>query len=130
MLLSEIALYLENHGVGVRAENLFAGEIPIGAPGLAIGLLETGGGPPPFVHDRNDRLVETPGLQVRVRGTRYEEARQKMEDVITVLTFRRQMISGVRYLSVLPTQSPIDLGRDGNDRHLLVCNFDVSKEPS
>ena len=46
------------------------------------------------------------------------------------LTFRERVLSGVRYLSVLPTQSPIDLGRDGNERHLLACNFEVVKEPS
>jgi hypothetical protein len=130
MLLSEIASYLEASGVGTRAEDLFAGEIPIDAPAFAIGLLETGGGPPRFVHERNDRRVESPGLQVRVRGPDYEPAREKIEAIVQALTFRHRVLSGVRYLSLVPTQSPFNLGRDGNERHVLVCNFEVSKEPS
>lgn len=130
MLLSEIALYLEVNGIAVRAQNLFAGEIPAHAPELAIGLIETGGGPPRFVHERERRITETPGFQVRVRGPEYEGAREKIEAIVETLTFRERVLSGVRYLSVVPTQSPIDLGRDDNERHLLACNFDVVKEPS
>ena len=130
MLLSEIALHLELSGVGVRGTDLFAGEIPANAPPHAIGLLETGGGAPVFVHNQNRRIAETPGFQVRVRDPDYEAARQKIEAIAESLTFRDRVLSGVRYLSVLPTQSPLDLGRDGNEHHLLVCNFDVIKEPS
>src|SRR5687768_7182201 len=123
MLLSEIALYLEIGGLGQRAQNLHAGEIPIDAPGdLAIGLYETGGGPPQFVFEQNDRLVETPGLQVIVRAADYEVGRERIEAIVKKLTFRNRLLSGVRYLSMIPVQSPIDLGRDGNERHRLSVN--------
>ncbi len=131
MILSEIASYLEASGVGIGAGNMFAGEFPLDAPAdLAIALLETGGGPPRYVHENNAPAVETPGMQVRVRACDYVVARDKIEEIVKALTFRRRSLSGVRYLSMLPVQSPIDLGRDAKERHVLVCNFDVIKEPS
>ncbi len=131
MLLSEIALYLELHGLAVRGQSVWAGEIPIDAPGqLAIGLYETGGGPPQFVHNQNQRRVENAGVQVIVRAADYEIGREKAEAIVRSLTFRDRILSGVRYLSMLPVQSPIDIGRDGNERHRLSVNFDVRKEPS
>ena len=77
MLLTDIALYLENSGLGVRTQNLFAGEIPAHAQNHAIGLIETAGGPPEFVHEQNRRIAEKPGLQVNVRDPDYEIARQQ-----------------------------------------------------
>src|SRR5262245_39150700 len=130
MLLTDIALYLENSGLGVRTTTLFAGEIPAHAQNHAIGLIETPGGPPEFVHEQNRRVVEKPGLQVNVRDTDYEVAREKIEAILEALTFRNQVINGVRYLSVLPAASPLPLGRDGNERHQFVCNFDIVKQPS
>jgi hypothetical protein len=130
MLLTDIALYLENSGLGVRAQNLFAGEIPAHAQDHAIGLLESASAPPEFVHEQNRRIAERPGLQVNVRDADYEVARNKIEAILEALTFRDRIINGVRYLSVVPTGSPISLGRDGNERHLFVCNFDIVKQPS
>jgi len=130
MLLSEITQLLELNGIGVRGTDLFAGEIPAHAPPTVIGLLETGGGPPQFVHNQNQRLTEAPSFQVLVRSVDYETARQKCEAIVRALTLRNQILSGVRYLSILPVQSPIDLGRDGNERHKVSCNFEVIKEPS
>jgi len=131
MLLSEIALYLEMQGVAVRGQNVWAGEIPVNAPSdIAIALYETGGGPPLFVHNQNQRRVESAGVQAIVRATDYEVGRAKAEEIVRALTFRDRILSGVRYLSMVPVQSPIDIGRDGNERHRLSVNFDVMKEPS
>ena len=88
------------------------------------------GGPPEFVHEQNRRIAEKPGLQVNVRDPDYEIAREKIEAILEALTFRNRMINGVRYLSVVPTSSPFPLGRDGNERHQFVCNFDIVKTPS
>jgi len=130
MLLSEIALYLEIQGLAVRGQSVWAGEIPVDAPPTAIALYETGGGPPQFVHNQNQRRVENAGVQVIVRAPDYEVGREKAEAIVRALTFRDRILSGVRYLSMVPVQSPIDIGRDGNERHRLSVNFDVMKEPS
>jgi|RhiMetdeSRZDD1v2_1073273.scaffolds.fasta_scaffold144750_3 Bacteriophage minor capsid protein len=130
MLLSEITQLLEVNGIGVRGTDLFAGEIPAHASQACVGLLETGGRPPQFVHNQNQRLAEAPGFQVLVRSADYEAAREKCEAIVRLLTFRNQTLSGVRYHSIVPVQSPIDLGRDGNELHKVACNFDVIKEPS
>lgn len=128
MFLSEIAHFLEVAGHGTRGADLFAGEIPAGAPALAVGLLEPPGAPPQFVHNQNAPIVESPGLQVRVRGPDYEAVRSKAQAIADALTFRNRVLDGVLYLSVLPTQTPFDLGRDGNERHIVICNFEVTKQ--
>jgi hypothetical protein len=130
MLLSEIALFLEQQGIGVRAEDLFAGEIPAKSPDNAIGLLNTPGAAYEFVHNANQPVAESPGFQLRVRGPDYEEANARIEAAARVLTLRHQVLSGVRYQSVVPASPPFYLERDGNERHVFVCNFEVSKEPS
>jgi hypothetical protein len=108
---------------------MFAGEIPAHAKNHAIGLIETAGAPPEFVHNSNQRIVERPGLQVNVRDPEYEKARNKIEAIMAVLTFRDRSYNGCRYLSVTPASSPLPLGRDGNERFQFVCNFDVVKQP-
>jgi hypothetical protein len=130
MLLSEIASYLESKGVGTRGVDLFAGEIPLTAPEIAVGLIETGGGPPAYVHGKNEPVVVFPGIQLRVRAADYEIGRSRIDAIVKELTFRDAILGGVRYLSVVPVQEPIDVGRDDNDRHQFVCNFEIMKEPS
>jgi hypothetical protein len=130
MLLNEIASFLEVNGLGIRGTDLFAGEIPAHAPQTVVGLLETGGGPPQFVHSQSQRLAEAPSFQVMVRSADYEAARERCEAIVRILTVRNQTLSGVLYHWIVPVQSPIDLGRDGNELHKVACNFDVMKEPS
>jgi hypothetical protein len=130
MLLNEIASFLEVNGLGIRGTDLFAGEIPAHAPQTVVGLLETGGGPPQFVHSQSQRLAEAPSFQVMVRSADYEAARERSEAIVRILTVRNQTLSGVLYHWIVPVQSPIDLGRDGNELHKVACNFDVMKEPS
>jgi hypothetical protein len=130
MFLTEIARFLEAQGHGLFAQDLFAGEIPANAPPQAVGLLESGGGPMEFVHNQNAPVAENPGLQLRVRGPDYEEARARIEAIARVLTLRHGSLSGVRYQSIVPVAAPFYLGRDGNERFEFVCNFEVMKEPS
>jgi hypothetical protein len=109
---------------------MFAGEIPAHARNHAIGLIESAGAAPVFVHNTNQRIAERPGLQVMVRDKDYEVARNKIEAIMEVLTFRDRSFNGCRYLSVVPASTPLPLGRDGNERFQFVCNFDVVKQPS
>jgi hypothetical protein len=130
MLLTDIALCVEQAGLGTPGETLFAGEIPAHARNHVVAIIESPGASPDFVHDKNDRVVERPSVQVNVRDNEYQVARDKIEKIIKALTFRNRLINGVRYLSVLPASSPLPLPRDGNERHSFVCNFNVVKEPS
>jgi Bacteriophage minor capsid protein len=130
MLLSEIAGFLEMMDVASRGVDLFAGEIPMTAPAAAIGIVETGGTAPSFVHNQETPNVVSPSVQVVTRAEDYETARLRIDEVVKTLTFRNRLINGVRYLSVIPTQEPLPLGRDANERFVFVCNFEIIKEPS
>jgi len=123
VLLDDIALYLQQQGIGTIGADIFKGQLPA-TPDNAIALFEYAG-EPQDLHAN----VEYPGLQVLVRNKSYDAGRQNIEQVRNTLHgLAETVINGHRYLLIQARQSPESLGRDENGRALFVCNFRVTKE--
>jgi hypothetical protein len=129
VILDELASFLLDAEV-VEAGHLFKGVMP-DDPDTVIALFESPGLEPEYVHDAEGPLIERPRLQVQSRAQTYEAARLAAELVHAALArITNQNIGGVRYLAVTALQSPFSLGYDINRRALIVCNYQVFKEPS
>jgi len=124
MLLDDIALYLQQKGIGIIGTDIFKGQLPV-SPDNCIALFEYAGEP----QDLTDANLEYPGLQVLVRNKSYATGRQKIEQVRNVLHgLTETTINNVRYLLIQAKQSPEALPRDENGRAIFVVNFRVIKE--
>ncbi|TCS80377.1 minor capsid protein [Tepidibacillus fermentans] len=124
MLLDDIALYLQQKGIGTIGTDIFKGQLPA-TPDNAIALFEYAGEP----QDLTDANLEYPGLQVLVRNKSYSAGRQKIEQVRNTLHgLTETVINNVRYLLIQAKQSPEALPRDESDRAIFVVNFRIIKE--
>lgn len=124
MLLDDIALYLQQQGIGVVGTDIFKGQLPA-SPDDCIALFEYAGEP----QDLTDANLEYPGLQVLVRNKSYPAGRQKIEQVRNTLHgLTETTINNVRYLLIQARQSPEALPRDENGRAIFVVNFRIIKE--
>lgn len=124
MLLDDIALYLQQKGIGTIGTDIFKGQLPA-TPDNAIALFEYAGEP----QDLTDANLEYPGLQVLVRNKSYASGRQKIEQLKNDLHgITETTINNVRYLLIQAKQSPFFLERDENGRAIFVVNFRIIKE--
>ncbi|MCM8901325.1 minor capsid protein [Caldicoprobacter algeriensis] len=122
VLLDDIALYLQQQGVGVIGTDIFKGQMPA-APDNCIALFEYAG-EPPDLHWPG----EYPSLQAMVRNKSYAAGREKIEQIKDALHgLSETVINGHRYLLIQARQSPFFLERDENARAIFVCNFRVMK---
>ncbi len=100
-------------------------------PNKVIALTESGGtGPEKFL---GGGTVEQPAVQVRVRGEAddYAGPRLTIERIYQTLDgYGAFTVSGTRYLTLTPLQSPFLLRRDDNARCEFAVNFLVEKELS
>lgn len=128
MLLDDIGNYLQSEGIGTIGTDIFLGLLP-DTPDNCVALLEVEGKPPYLAYGVDE---ERPVLQVKVRNTQYAAGRSKIEDVVTLLhVLHNTTLGGKRYLSIVAAQSPYSMGYDTSDlivRHLLVVNFNITKE--
>jgi hypothetical protein len=123
MLLDDIGVYLQSHGIGEVGVDIFKGAMP-DSPDKCICLYEYAGEPLSLDWDG-----ENPGLQVMVRDKSYEQGRLKINRIQNTLHgINNTTINGTRYLLVHAQQSPESLGRDENNRCEFVINFRVIKE--
>lgn len=124
VLLDDIALYLQQQGIGMIGVDIFKGQLPA-TPDNAIALFEYAGEP----QDLTDANLEYPGLQVLVRNKSYSAGRQKIEQARSALHgLTEATINNVRYLLIQARQSPEALPRDENGRAIFVVNFRIIKE--
>ena len=122
-LLDDIASYLQTSGVGTVGTNIVKGFFP-NAPDSLVAVFEYSGLPP----DKTAN-IESPQLQVRVRGTDYNTAKKKIIDCQTALhTLWEQTINGNRYLYISANGSPAYMRKDANNRHEFVQNYTVIRE--
>lgn len=122
-VLDDIAAYLATSGVGTVGTNIVKGFIP-NAPDSIVALYEYSGFPP----DKTAN-IESPQVQVRVRGTDYNTARGKAIAVETALHgLWETTISGHRYLYIYANGSASFLRRDANNRTEFVQNYTVIRE--
>ena len=140
MLLDDVVTYLDAQSatfakLSASGGNLSKAFMPDAspAPDTLVTLYETGGLAPVHVFSTGGttRYFEQPGLQLISRSTSYATARTNAEAAYIILdSVAGQGLptsSGISYLSIDAVQSPFSLGRDGNDRYLVGCNFQVVK---
>jgi len=130
----DIALYLAGQDVGT-----FAGTVgwtinvsrePM-MPDDAITIYDTGGGEP----DTDELDLMHPTFQVRVRArkrllngidTGYEEAYSKHEQIRDLLMLGSPLVTVNSIFILINLATEISaIGRDDNDRHLLVANYNA-----
>lgn len=130
MLLDELALFLEQRGIGTRGTDLFTGIMP-DTPDSAVALLERGGSRPEFVLNKKSINLENPAVSVWSRDFSYLAARQKSQDALDALvSIANTTLSSINYLRATPSTSPFLLKRDDNDRVIIAFNVSITKAPS
>lgn len=128
--LTELGDFLESQALGVQGEDIFLGSRP-DEPDTLIALALYPGGAPEYVQDSDDPSVEFIQLQVVTRAPRYEAADRLASMAWQQLARVKNMyVSGTWYRSIKPNSSPSIMGRDSNDRILIVFNATVQKEVS
>ncbi len=128
-MLEDIGTFLEGQGFGTQATDLFIGDLPQDAPDAVVGVHETSGLAPLYVHGIDGPAYHQPTFQIYVRGT-YTAARTKAGDIFNALArLTNVALSGTWYLSVRPRQNPFSIGRDKDNRAQIVCNYEVVKAP-
>ncbi len=123
----DIANYLGSSGValGVLQTDLFVGFEP-NSPDFAITVYDTPGPSP------NARFLrDEPTIQIRTRGKPgdYSTAWAKAQDIKdALLGLPTQILSGTNYVQFLMIGDIQSIGRDGNNRPLIVTNWQLVRE--
>lgn len=127
MLAEEFALYLESLGLvtydptGITGDTFL--EVMPPSPDEVVVLTEYAGRVPDV------RLpYDSPGLQVRVRGTRDPRTgREKISAIYDALHGLSGVTlpNGTKLVACLAKASPHPMGRDANGRHEYTLSFDL-----
>lgn len=128
-MVTDVADYLEAEGL-IEAGEYFISEVP-NTPNDIVVLHETPGLAPGFVHGKIGAAYEYPRLRVITRSANYETAYSKAHAIFRILSNVANLDLGpdeVRYLRISPMGSPAQTQRDGNDRVLIIAEYQVMKE--
>ena len=131
-MIEEIASYLQEQGAGEIGKDLFLSAFPAGTAECAA-LFEYQGLP-----GNQAAGIETPGLQVAVRGSRYDGVYARIRRIHWILsrvgmeegeTAEGVQINGTRYFRIAPAMSGVlPLGTDETGLITLARNYYVTKE--
>ncbi len=128
-MLDDIGALLVANGLGTLGTNLFLSLLPANVADASVVITETGGSGPGYVHETAQASTESPSFQVIVRDNDYGNARSKADSIWKLLSRQRNtLLSGSKYLSIRPIQSPFPLGKDENERLQIIANYAVVKE--
>ena len=128
-MLDDIGALLVANGLGVIGTNLFLSLLPANVADASVVITETGGSEPGYVHEAIEASTERPSFQVIVRDSDYANARSKANSIWKLLSRQRNtLLSGSKYLSIRPIQSPFPLGGDENERLQIIANYAVVRE--
>ena len=128
MVVDELAAFLVAQGLATLNVDLWLHVAPDEPDELAF-IIEYAGDEPDYV--QNDRSVELeyPRIQIGVRGSQPEVTRLRAEQIYqSLMKIDNELLSGTRYLSCLPVDTPAMIGRDESGRFLSTINFRVEKE--
>lgn len=133
-VLNEIAAHIAasstalfSAGPHATKTQIFIGDMPEGQRDTSIAIYEPGGAPPVYSFGASP-MLERPTVQVISRSTSYATARTNIALIYAILAaVEDATLSGTAYTRVTPSQSPTDLGKDADDRHLISCNFMAEK---
>ncbi|CAB4144745.1 hypothetical protein UFOVP1296_32 [uncultured Caudovirales phage] len=124
-LLDALGAHLQTSGVGTLATDIFLSVMP-DSPDACILIVEDNGVGPMQTFGATAYSLERPRIRVFCRAARndYPAARAKAVLVRAALgAIRNQTISGVAFLSVMPTSDFYSVGRDGDDRPVIGVDF-------
>jgi hypothetical protein len=120
MSLVDLAMHLENEGVGVQGSTIFVDVLP---PEVKTGvMLRQYGG----IADPDLQELYRTDVQVVARASEYEEARALAMSVRTKLVIRQKQIGTTWFYQVLATSEPASMGRDNSGLHTFVINFEAT----
>jgi hypothetical protein len=125
MLLDDITDYLTTGGMGTVTKDFLPD-----APATVITVYGTGGQAPTYTM-AGRHVMEQPRIQVVCRAESLQTAHQNAKGVYELLSgVRNRTINSVLYHWIEAVQEPFLLGRDGNARFTVACNYDVKKDRS
>jgi chloramphenicol 3-O-phosphotransferase len=130
--IDEIATFVASACSLTVGTDLFKGMLPP-EPDEAACVYEYPGSAPDYVMGSASIDQENPRVQIVFRGERddYETPRDTAETAYRALAaVANQSLSSTRYLNIEPLQSPFALGPDGNGRHRIAFNCQITKAVS
>lgn len=104
---------------------VFKGKIPALQQGTAVGVYESGGVGPLYTFGDAPE-VRRPAAQVIVRSTSGSRVRTLAEIAYSRLA---AVTNSTDFITITPSQEPIDLGNDSDNRHLMSINV-IAERPS
>lgn len=117
MSLANVAIAIENAGLGTRGTDLF---VAFEATAAGITLRQSGG-----LTDPDIPGIRRHTFQAVVRGTSYPDTLDLAERVSAALTIRQQAVGTALFYEVNPRHEPIPFGRDEGGVHTFITNFDA-----
>jgi len=117
-MLHDIALYLQEQGVGIVGKTIFEGYLPP-KPDRALALYETGGSESELA-----AAIDRPTFMVMGRGKTWTEARNFAFQAYDKLNgLCEEILNGTRYLLIVATTGFLSVGTDESGRYLCSVNF-------
>jgi hypothetical protein len=142
-LLDEALTYVLANTTGFQEGGSTGADIPIYLnylppdPDVALALYEPGGAPPLAALNTSVPVVEQPRIQLTSRALTYRPARNNAQTVWDVLfalvnvdIAKTGSTGTTAWKSAEPVNSPVDTGRDSNERNIVTADFQLQKEMS
>lgn len=119
-MITEVAQYLEDEGIGTQATNIFISRLP-SEPSACISVYDTGGLPP-------DRYLPTaePTFQIIVRNPDYALGKAKVDAIVALLHQKKnlQLVDdGTYFYYIMLMGEPSHIGVDKQDRDEFSMNL-------
>lgn len=128
MWLDDIADLLTTGGMAASSSSIGRDYMPP-TPNTFISVYGTGGLPPTYT--MAESVLEEPTLQIICRASSLVEAHTLARGCYTVLNgLTKRAINSVTYHWAQPSQEPLLLARDENDRFLVSCSYTIKKDRS
>jgi hypothetical protein len=125
MILDDVADLLSTGGMGTVYKD-FAPPSP-DAVTVVYGTL---GNAPTFTMS-GPAVLEEPRVQVACRSTNLETAHQNARSAYGILNgVRNRTVNNVLYHWIKAGHEPVLIGKDGNARFTVACNYDIKKDRS
>ena len=132
MMIDDIAALLEAAStaltIGGATGTLAKADMNDAMPDTVAVLYETAGTASQFAFSTStgniDEVFRHPSLQVLTRAVSYPDARTLAGTIYTALNGVRATVAGTVY-EVVAVQTPFSVGRDGSDRFLVSCNYQM-----
>ncbi len=130
MFATDVVARLVAASVVTVAQSGVAPMIQVPTTGKFLTVREYGGEEPDWIH--NAPTVPShrrPRAQVIARGADWDEAAALAEAAYLAVIARDEILSGTRYLYLVPSQEPFPLGLDDNGRPMVAFNIRGMKRP-